>query len=90
MPLFATVFHVWGKLNRTFTRGAETGGLLDYFDQYVKWDDPSKPNYLQVGFRARASARIVVGGSALEAVGGSALEAGEWGFAATYGKQWGG
>jgi len=48
MPLFSTVFHVWGKLNRTFTKGAESGGLLDYFDQYVKWDDPSKPNYLQV------------------------------------------
>jgi hypothetical protein len=51
MPLFATVFHVWGKLNRTFTKGAESGGLLDYFDQYVKWDDPTKPNYLQVGFK---------------------------------------
>jgi hypothetical protein len=42
------VFHVWGKLNRTFDRGSQGENLLDYFDQYVKWTDPSKPNFLQV------------------------------------------
>jgi hypothetical protein len=48
MPLTSTVFHVWGKLNRTFDRSAQGENLLDYFDQYVKWTDPSKPNFLQV------------------------------------------
>lgn len=49
LQLYSTVFHVWGKLNRTFDRGAQGENLLDYFDQYVKWTDPSKPNFLQVG-----------------------------------------
>jgi hypothetical protein len=49
MQLTSTVFHVWGKLNRTFDRSAQGENLLDYFDQYVKWTDPSKPNFLQVG-----------------------------------------
>lgn len=48
MQLTSTVFHVWGKLNRTFDRSAQGENLLDYFDQYVKWTDPSKPNFLQV------------------------------------------
>jgi hypothetical protein len=48
LQLYSTVFHVWGKLNRTFDRGAQGENLLDYFDQYVKWTDPSKPNFLQV------------------------------------------
>jgi hypothetical protein len=46
------VFHVWGKLNRTFDRNAQGENLLDYFDQYVKWTDPSRPNFLQVGVLA--------------------------------------
>lgn len=52
LQLFSTVFHVWGKLNRTFDRNAQGENLLDYFDQYVKWTDPSKPNFLQVGVLA--------------------------------------
>lgn len=46
--LTSTVFHVWGKLNRTFDRNPQADNLLDYFDQYVKWTDPAKPNFLQV------------------------------------------
>jgi hypothetical protein len=46
--LFSTVFHVWGKLNRTFDRNPQAENLLDYFDQYVKWTDPARPNFLQV------------------------------------------
>lgn len=58
------MFHVWGKLNRTFDRGAQGENLLDYFDQYVKWTDPSKPNFLQVrqGFGFLA-ARVLTCGS---------------------------
>jgi hypothetical protein len=52
LQLFSTVFHVWGKLNRTFDRSAQGENLLDYFDQYVKWTDPSRPNFLQVGVLA--------------------------------------
>jgi hypothetical protein len=48
LQLFSTVFHVWGKLNRTFDRNPQGDNLLDYFDQYVKWSDPSRPNFLQV------------------------------------------
>lgn len=48
LQLYSTVFHVWGKLNRTFDRNPQGENLLDYFDQYVKWTDPSKPNFLQV------------------------------------------
>lgn len=48
LQLYSTVFHVWGKLNRTFDRSSQGENLLDYFDQYVKWTDPSKPNFLQV------------------------------------------
>jgi hypothetical protein len=46
--LFSTVFHVWGKLNRTFDRNPQGENLLDYFDQYVKWENPARPNFLQV------------------------------------------
>lgn len=48
VQLYSTVFHVWGKLNRTFTATPPADNLLDYFDQYVKWEDPAKPNFLQV------------------------------------------
>lgn len=48
LQLFSTVFHVWGKLNRTFDRSPQGDTLLDYFDQYVKWEDPTKPPFLQV------------------------------------------
>jgi hypothetical protein len=48
LQLFSTVFHVWGKLNRTFDRNPQGDNLLDYFDQYVKWSDPTRPNFLQV------------------------------------------
>jgi hypothetical protein len=48
LQLFSSVFHVWGKLNRTFDRNPQGDNLLDYFDQYVKWTDPAKPNFLQV------------------------------------------
>eukprot|EP00882_Tetradesmus_deserticola_P004386 GHRQ01004630.1.p1 GENE.GHRQ01004630.1~~GHRQ01004630.1.p1 ORF type:complete len:505 (+),score=154.95 GHRQ01004630.1:71-1585(+) len=48
LPLFSTVFHVWGKLNRTFDRSPQADNLLDYFDQYVKWSDPASPPFLQV------------------------------------------
>jgi len=48
MQMFSTVFHVWGKLNRTFDRGEQAEGLLDYFDQYVKWEDPQRPAALKV------------------------------------------
>jgi len=48
VPLTNTVFHVWGKLNRTFDRRPQAEGLLDYFDSYVKWADPSMPNVAQV------------------------------------------
>lgn len=52
--LFSTVFHVWGKLNRTFDSTPQADGLLDYFGQYVKWADPSEPNNLQVCVQTRA------------------------------------
>jgi hypothetical protein len=48
LQLFSTVFHVWGKLNRTFDRTPQGDNLQDYFGQYVKWSDPTQPNYLQV------------------------------------------
>lgn len=48
LQLFSTVFHVWGKLNRTFDATPQGDNLQDYFGQYVKWSDPSQPNYLQV------------------------------------------
>ncbi|WIA36760.1 hypothetical protein OEZ86_008026 [Tetradesmus obliquus] len=48
LQLFSTVFHVWGKLNRTFDRNPQGENLLDYFDQYVKWENPARPNFLQV------------------------------------------
>jgi len=48
LQLFSTVFHVWGKLNRTFDRTPQGDNLQDYFGQYVKWMDPSQPNQLQV------------------------------------------
>lgn len=48
LPLWSVVFHVWGKLNKTFDTNPQDAGLLDYFDQYVKWDDPAKPPALQV------------------------------------------
>ena len=41
------MFHVWGKLNRTFDNQPQGEGLQDYFGQYVKWTDPREPNYLQ-------------------------------------------
>jgi hypothetical protein len=47
-PMTGTVFHVWGKLNRTFDARPQPEGLLDYFDQYVKWTDPAAPDRLQV------------------------------------------
>jgi hypothetical protein len=46
--LFSTVFHVWGELNRTFTRNVPTGNLLRSFSQFVKWDDPTQPPNLRV------------------------------------------
>jgi hypothetical protein len=48
LQLFSTVFHVWGKLNRTFDRTPQGDNLQDYFGQYVKWTDPKDPNHLQV------------------------------------------
>jgi len=48
IQMFSTVFHVWGKLNKTFTAQAPTAGLLNYFDMYVKWTDPAQPAFLQV------------------------------------------
>lgn len=48
LQLFSTVFHVWGKLNRTFDPSPQADSLQDYFGQYVKWTDPMQPNYLQV------------------------------------------
>ncbi|KAF6263554.1 hypothetical protein COO60DRAFT_415468 [Scenedesmus sp. NREL 46B-D3] len=48
LQLFSTVFHVWGKLNRTFDPSPQGENLLDYFDQYVRWSDPQRPNFLQV------------------------------------------
>ena len=47
--LFSTVFHVWGKLNRTFDAAPQADNLQDYFGQFVKWTDPREPNFLQVG-----------------------------------------
>jgi hypothetical protein len=48
LQLFSTVFHVWGKLNRTFDRTPQAENLQDYFGQYVKWTEPGQPNQLQV------------------------------------------
>ncbi|GBF90097.1 hypothetical protein Rsub_02805 [Raphidocelis subcapitata] len=48
LQLFSTVFHVWGKLNRTFDTSPQPEGLQDYFGQYVKWSDATQPNHLQV------------------------------------------
>ncbi|GBF88776.1 hypothetical protein Rsub_01677 [Raphidocelis subcapitata] len=46
--LFSTVFHVWGKLNRTFDASPQAEGLQDYFGQYVKWSETGAPDHLQV------------------------------------------
>ena len=46
--MFSIVFHVWGKLNRTFSSAPQGDALLDYYDQYVRWTDPNMPPSLQV------------------------------------------
>ena len=56
LQLFSIVFHVWGKLNRTFDATPQADNLQDYFGQYVKWSDPRDPNFLQVGRRRGADA----------------------------------